>query len=65
MEKDTVEFFLGKYVKLERQRAHDRRPFKLFGTIKAVTDDSVLLQTETTLGAIRLCDVVSVQEWDD
>jgi len=50
MEKDTVEFFIGKYVKLERQRPHDRRPFKLFGT---------------RLGAIRLCDVVSVQEWDD
>ena len=65
MEKDTVEFFIGKYVKLERQRPHDRRPFKLFGTIKNVTEDSVLIQTKQRFGAIRLCDVVSVQEWDD
>jgi hypothetical protein len=65
MKKDTVELFRNKYVKLERQKPTDNRPFKLFGTIKTVTEDSITFQTKQRLGAIRLCDIVSIEEWDD
>lgn len=65
MEKETLLFFKGKYVKLERLRPTDNRPFKLFGIIEKITTDSVILQSKSHLGAIRLCDILSVEEWDE
>ena len=65
MEKETASFFEGKYVKIERLRLSDSRPFKLFGTIEKVTKDSILLRSKTKLGAIRLVDVISITEWRD
>lgn len=43
----------------------DERPFKLYGTIKKVTDEDLLLETDQGLGAIRLCDVTRIVEWED
>ena len=63
MEKETIELFLGKFVKLDRLRPTDKRPFKLFGTIDSITNDSVILQTRERRGAIRLCDILSIEEW--
>lgn len=60
MDKETVELFLNKFVQLAK-RTDDNKTFKLYGTIKKVTDDSVLIQTDR-LGAILLKDVVSIRE---
>jgi len=60
MDKETVELFLNKFVQLAK-RTDDRQTFKLYGIIKKVTEDSVLIQTDR-LGAILLEDVVSIRE---
>lgn len=65
MEKETALFFKKKFVKVERQRSSDFRPFKLFGTIEQVTEDSILLRTNSKLGAIQLNEIISIIEWED
>jgi len=63
LEYDIIIQFLGIYVKLVKQEPSDTRPFKLFGTITNVTDDTLVLKTEQGLGAIRLCDIHSIVQW--
>ena len=65
MEKETASFFEGKYVKVERLRPSDYRPFKIYGSIEKVTEDSILLRSKTRLGAIQLCDIISITEWEE
>lgn len=43
----------------------DERPFKLYGTIKKVTDEDILLETKQGIGAILLRDVIGIVEWED
>lgn len=65
MEKEIAEAFLHKYVKLEKLTPAGDRPFKLFGTIEKVTDETIMLKTEQGLGATRLIDIISIVEWRD
>jgi len=65
MEKEIADYFDGKYVKIERKRPSDLRPFKLFGTIEKITDDAILLRSKTQLGAILLDEIISIVEWED
>ena len=66
MDKEIVEKFLGKFVKLEKRTVDPNNPyrstFKLYGTIEAVTDISVIIHTDHD-GAVLLEDVVSIEEW--
>ena len=64
MEREIAECFNGKFVRLEKQTPSSTRSFKLYGTVEDVTNESILLRTNI-LGAIRLCDVVSITEWED
>jgi len=59
MDKEIVEHFLGKFVQLSRRSKG--RVYKLYGEIKQVTDDSILIQTDM-LGAVLLEDIVSIRE---
>ncbi len=63
MEREIALSFLNSYVKLEKQLPNDERPFKLYGTIEKVTDETILLRTDKGLGAIRLSDIISIVEW--
>jgi len=59
MDKEIVEHFLGKFVQLSRRSKG--QVYKLYGEIKQVTDDSILIQTDM-LGAVLLEDIVSIRE---
>lgn len=61
MEKEIVERFLGFFVLLEKLTADPHRTFKLYGRIKQVTDESVVIFTDR-LGVVRLQDIVSIRE---
>lgn len=65
MESEIAQPFLNKYVKIEKQGPSNDRPFKLFGTVENVTNESLLLKTDKGLGAIRLIDIISIVEWRD
>ena len=59
MDKEIVEQFLGKFVQISRRSKGEI--YKLYGEIKKVTEDSVLIYTDT-LGAVLLEDIVSIKE---
>lgn len=61
MEKEIVEKFVGLFVLLEKLTPDPYRTFKLYGTIKEVTNESVVIFTDR-LGVVRLQDVVSIRE---
>ena len=66
MEKEIVERFLGKFVKLEKKTFDpnnpDRTTFKLYGRIESVTDITVLIYTNRGMGAILLDEIVGISE---
>jgi len=62
MKPQIANHFLNKFVKLERLSPSDTRPFKLYGTVVDITDESLVLQTKQGMGAIRLCDILSITE---
>jgi len=65
MDKEIVKRFLGKYVKLEKKTfMPNRNTWKLFGTIRAVTDTTVIIYTDRE-GALLLEDIVSIEEAED
>lgn len=61
MEKEIAEQFLHRFVKIERKTSCFDRPFNLYGVIKEVTDETVLLRTDR-LGAIPLDEIISIRE---
>lgn len=62
MEKEIVERFLGKFVKLEkRTMMPGRNSWKLYGTLREVTDTSVIIFTDRQ-SAILLEDIVAIEE---
>lgn len=65
MEKEVLQQFIGKHVKLEKRSINlnfpSRTTFKIFCTIKDVTENSVIIFTDHT-GAISLVDIVGIEE---
>jgi len=61
MDKETVEIFLNKFVQICKISENKNKTFNLYGTIKKVTDQSVLIETDR-LGAILLDDIISIRE---
>ena len=61
MEREIVEKFVGLFVLLEKLTPDPHRTFKLYGRIKQVTDESVVIFTDR-LGVVRLQDIVSIRE---
>ena len=62
MKKEVAKLFISKFVKVERQRPGDERPFYLFGLLEDVDDENLILRTKTGLGTVRLVDTVSMNE---
>lgn len=62
MDKATAERFLKKFVKLEKKTfMPNRNTWKLFGTIREVTDTAVIIFTDRE-GAILFENIVSIEE---
>lgn len=62
MEREDIERFVGKKVKLEKRTTDPTRcSFKLFGVIESVSDTSVVLVTDH-VGVINLSEIVAIEE---
>lgn len=65
MEKEVVERFLGKFVKLEKHTLMPgRNTWKLYGVIEEITDTTVIIFTDRR-SAILLEDIVAIEEAQD
>lgn len=58
MQKEDLEFFLGRNVKLELKTF-----FALYGEILKVSDDCLIFKTRQKTSIIRFEDIASVLEW--
>lgn len=62
MEKEDVERFIGKKVKLEKKTTDPQRcSFKLYGTVQEVTNSSIVFMTDH-IGVIALSEIISIEE---
>ena len=64
MDKETVELFLDKFVTLEKRSYREKQSFNLYGIIKKVTNDSLIIETDR-LGAVSLDEIISIRETVD
>lgn len=65
MEKETAKLFEGKFVKLVKKSPDPnnlrRDTFNLYGNLREITDDAVILFTDH-IGVILLADIISLEE---
>ena len=61
---EEYKIFLGKHVKVERKLPSDIRPFKYYGYLEKIVEDSgiLILKGRSGLGTIRIQDVISIVE---
>jgi len=65
MEKEVVEKFLGKFIKLEKRTLMPgRNTWKLYGVIEEITGTAVIIFTDRR-SAILLEDIVAIEEVQD